>query len=153
MFSMWKKKQKQMEVSYAATKGCVFCKWKHKNALLVVCLHRQCMAAFHSFILLALQGIASFEKRMGGISDTNCLPLINVSMRKPHQAAETNTEWCRLFVLMEIQRGKKKSYLRPKKTKCNRSWEMMVRVLQLCPSPLRSHMSMVFQPKYVQCCT
>lgn len=43
-----------MEVSYAATKGCVFCKWKHKNALLVVCLHRQCMAAFHSFILLAL---------------------------------------------------------------------------------------------------
>lgn len=51
---------------------CIF-KWKHENALLVFCLHSQCIAAFHYYTLLALYDIANFEKRAGTISDTNVL--------------------------------------------------------------------------------
>lgn len=63
----------QMEVSYAAAKGGVFCKWKHKSTLLVFCLPSQGVSFFPYTMLLAVYGISNSETRMGGVSDTNVL--------------------------------------------------------------------------------
>lgn len=62
-----------MEVSYAATKGRVFCKWKPKSTLLVFCLPSQGISFFPYTMLLAVYGISNSETRMGGVSDTNVL--------------------------------------------------------------------------------
>lgn len=72
MFSMcvW---GKQMEVSYDATKGRVFCKWKPKSTLLVFCLPSQGISFFPYTMLLAVYGLSNSETRMGGVSDTNVL--------------------------------------------------------------------------------
>lgn len=62
-----------MEVSYAATKGCAFCKWKHKSLPLVFCLPSQDISFFPYTMLLAVYGISNSETKMGGVSDTNVL--------------------------------------------------------------------------------
>lgn len=89
MFSMW---EKQMVLSYAATRGCGFYKWEHKNTLLVFYFPSQHIAASHYFIGLTAYGIRClWEKDEGYIRQMLCLSLTSVSTGKPHQADDIVT--------------------------------------------------------------
>lgn len=55
----------------------IFYECKHKEILLVFCLHSQCVDGSSYSIVLAVYGIANFEKRTRGVEDRSVLFILD----------------------------------------------------------------------------
>lgn len=101
MFSMW---EKQMLVSYVATRGCGFYKWEHKNTLLAFYFPSQHIAASHYFIVLTAYGIRCLWEKDEGYIRHRCLDECVYWITSPGRWY-CNIERHSVSVLMEIQKS------------------------------------------------